>query len=84
MTTLILVRNSSGVVGRCDARCYNADGDVCDCVCGGANHGKGYGQAVANVRACMEQLVAEALDARHEQGDVEFGVPILQLSMFDA
>jgi hypothetical protein len=41
--TLIEVRSSEGVVGRCDARCYNAVTPDCDCICGGRNHGKGLG-----------------------------------------
>lgn len=57
MTTLIEVRNSDGVVGRCDAKCYNATGPDCDCVCGGANHGKGLENALATTEEhCLEWL----------------------------
>lgn len=48
--TLIAVYNSDGCVGRCDAKCYNATSHECDCICGGANHGAGQQQAVANTR----------------------------------
>jgi len=48
MTTLIAVYNSSGLVGRCDAKCYNAKHPVCTCICGGANHGQGLQKAVEN------------------------------------
>lgn len=42
MTTLIAVFNSSGrCVGRCDARCTEAKGESCHCVCGGELHGIG-------------------------------------------
>jgi hypothetical protein len=51
MTTLITVGNSSGVVGRCDAKCYNAKGGRCKCVCGGANHGAGLAAAQENTNA---------------------------------
>ena len=27
---------------KCDARCVNSKGHVCDCSCGGKNHGSGY------------------------------------------
>jgi len=27
---------------KCDARCMNSRGHVCDCSCGGANHGKAF------------------------------------------
>jgi hypothetical protein len=46
VTTLITVGNSEGIVGRCDAKCYNAAGPDCDCICQGRNHGKGKAQAV--------------------------------------
>ena len=38
---LIEVWNSEGLVGRCDARCYNAKEVHCECICGGKNHGAG-------------------------------------------
>jgi hypothetical protein len=31
----------------CGPECYNATKPLCHCVCGGANHGKGYGTAQA-------------------------------------
>jgi len=57
-TTLLSVGNSEGE-RRCDARCYNADGSECDCVCGGRNHGVGERQAVDNTRELGEQWLAE-------------------------
>lgn len=41
MGTLIAVYDSYGCAGRCDARCYDAQGPDCKCICGGANHGVG-------------------------------------------
>jgi hypothetical protein len=60
MTTLIAVYNSEGCVGRCDARCYNATGLTCTCICGGANHGAGYDRAVMNTVEMAEQLMEDA------------------------
>lgn len=54
LITLISVYNSDGCVGRCDARCYNADGGACDCVCGGRNHGAGLATAAKNTEECAE------------------------------
>ena len=48
VATLIAVYNSDGCVGRCDARCYNAQSDHCDCICGGMNHGAGIERALEN------------------------------------
>lgn len=45
--TLMKCGNSDGE-RRCDERCYSATGGTCDCVCGGANHGKGLAQALVN------------------------------------
>lgn len=36
------------VLGQCDARCYNADGHYCTCICNGINHGRGLYTAINN------------------------------------
>lgn len=36
--------HEGGLGDQCDERCWNAKGDKCHCVCGGANHGKDYGK----------------------------------------
>ncbi len=49
MTTLLEARKSDGtLLGRCDARCYDATSATCLCICGGRNHGVGLKQAAAN------------------------------------
>jgi hypothetical protein len=45
MTTLISAGNSGGTYGRCDAKCYEAAGGDCHCICGGMNHGQGLAEA---------------------------------------
>ena len=55
MTTLIAISTSSGLVGRCDAKCYEATCPVCECICGGRNHGVGREQAAENTRALAER-----------------------------
>lgn len=59
MATLIAVYDSKGCRGRCDARCYNAKGDKCTCICGGLNHGNGRAKAVENTRDLAETWVEE-------------------------
>lgn len=54
MTALISVYNSDGCVGRCDAKCYDADSDECDCICGGKNHGAGLAAARENTAELAE------------------------------
>ena len=56
---LIEVKNSNGVVGRCDAKCYHARDKKCDCCCGGANHGVGLTQALANMTAIIAENVPQ-------------------------
>ena len=56
--TLISCGNSDGV-RRCDERCYGATGGTCDCVCGGANHGKGLAQALQNTAQVAEELLEQ-------------------------
>lgn len=50
MATLIAVYTSDGCVGRCDAKCYNAADQSCDCVCGGMNHGAGRDAAMQQTK----------------------------------
>lgn len=57
MTTLIEIRTSSGIVGRCDAKCHDAEHPQCDCICGGKNHGAGLEQARENTRELGEQWI---------------------------
>jgi hypothetical protein len=52
MTTLLTVGNSEGS-RRCDAKCYDAKGSICRCVCGGRNHGKGLDEALSNCREIL-------------------------------
>ena len=56
MTTVIAVYNSDGCVGRCDARCHEADSDDCDCICGGVFHGVGKQRAEAGMQWLFENL----------------------------
>lgn len=60
MTTLIAVYNSEGCVGRCDARCYDADEPDCECICRGRNHGAGRQQAIDNTRELAQSWIDRA------------------------
>lgn len=71
MTTLIQVGRSSGWSQRCDARCHNATGPDCDCVCGGRFHGRG---ASGTLREAVEQTALRFVDelerAGHDAGNL--------------
>jgi hypothetical protein len=60
VTTVIGVYNSDGCVGRCDAKCYEAQSGTCSCICGGINHGAGLERARENTL----ELTREGIEAR--------------------
>lgn len=61
MTTLIEVRDKDGhLTGRCDARCYNAKGPKCKCVCSALNHGVGLSEAKAWTILAAPYITAHA------------------------
>jgi hypothetical protein len=60
MTTLIAVYTGDGCVGRCDAKCYNAWGPECHCICQGTNHGAGKQEAIDNMRELAESWLEHA------------------------
>jgi predicted RNase H-like HicB family nuclease len=80
MATLIAVYNSEGCVGRCDAKCYNATEPKCDCICRGANHGKGYQQAAANTERMAEAWVERYLQERGEQGAAQLPMLLTEIA----
>jgi hypothetical protein len=76
MATLIAAYNSSGCIGRCDAKCYNATHPDCNCICGGMNHGAGAQRAIENTNAMWEDWISEY----EKSHDVErFKVPARDL-----
>jgi len=87
MTTLIEVRGGGGeLLGRCDARCYNAQHPSCDCVCGGRNHGVGLERALENTRQMAEAMIAEYASRRglaHYQAQVHSAVTQPPLPLFE-
>lgn len=80
MTTLIAVHNSNGLVGRCDAKCYNAHHSKCVCVCGGMNHGCGLEKAQENTAESAEAMV-KAYAEQHDLTDYTAVVPPIQLPL---
>ncbi len=78
---LLAVYGSDGCEGRCDARCYNAKSEGCDCCCGGRNHGVGLDQACENVREMYEPILDE-LKRIHGDTTIECHPSTNQLSLF--
>jgi hypothetical protein len=82
MTTLIAVYNSDGCVGRCDARCYDADWDDCDCICGGRKHGAGKQQALDNTRELAEGWIEQARANGQDVTSIEQALETLHQPLF--
>lgn len=80
MATLIAVYDSSGCVGRCDARCYDAKEPGCDCICGGKNHGAGQHQATENTRGLCTEWMKE-FETQHSIVNPSWCVPASQLAL---
>ena len=62
--TLVEARKSSKLIGRCDARCYNATSSKCNCICGGANHGIGFIKARTNMTDKLQGEIVQKLRER--------------------
>ena len=71
VTALIAVYTGDGCAGRCDAKCYNAWGRECHCICQGGNHGLGRLEAIANTRelagSWLEHARADGQDISHAE-----------------
>jgi hypothetical protein len=65
MTTLIAIYTGDGCVGRCDAKCYNAWGPDCHCICQGGNHGAGKHDATVSTRELTGSWYDHAETAGH-------------------
>jgi len=84
MSTLMSMSVGDRCIGRCDARCYDAKHENCDCVCGGLNHGAGEQQAIINTRDCWTEW---AKDYAKRKGltrhNTEVSPKVLQFGLFD-
>ncbi len=79
--TLIAVYNSDGCVGRCDAKCYNAECAECDCICGGHNHGAGLKRATENTQQMADEWIQQ-WKKTHPGDEVKTNQEVFQLSLF--
>jgi hypothetical protein len=84
MSCLIYQSNSDGCTGRCDANCYNATGSVCDCCCGGRNHGVGYQKALENTRELADIMIEEYAKKKGiDKSEIIVNPAIYQLNLFE-
>ena len=69
MATLIAAYRGNEMIGRCDARCYDARSTLCKCVCYGANHGAGYARALAQTQRHGQRWLERYLEERNLSRD---------------
>lgn len=48
---ILLTYSDDETTRKCDARCYDATGGICECICGGMNHSAGVEEAISNTLA---------------------------------
>ena len=58
---VLISKTTSGRRRTCSARCHNAKGLVCQCLCEGINHGVGLRQATENTQKMAEELLEHGL-----------------------
>ena len=70
MATIMSWGNSKGTKGRCDAKCHNAAGTRCRCMCGGRFHGAAHqpGGIQGAVRKHWNEVFDEAMKQAQEHG----------------
>ena len=83
MTALIAVWTGDGCVGRCDAKCYNAWGPECHCVCQGVNHGAGRQEAIENTRELGESWLEHARADRRDIAHAELVIGATHDPLFE-
>jgi hypothetical protein len=83
VTTLIAVYNSEGCIGRCDARCYEADEPECECICGGRNHGAGKQQAIENTRELAQGWIDRARANGQDVTHAEMAIGAMHEPLFE-
>lgn len=56
---MIVMRESSNDGGArwCSAKCYDAKGKVCRCICEGVNHGTGLNKAIDNMKLVAQKIL---------------------------
>lgn len=82
MTTVYAVYNNDGCVGRCDAKCHEAEGSECRCICGGAMHGVGGAIAQDDRKFLTDAEILENTQGLNADGPLRVFRPGRQLELF--
>lgn len=82
MATIYAVYNGEGCVGRCDARCHEAKGFDCHCICGGAYHGVGGKIAMDDRQHLTDEELIETCRGLNIRGSLRVIRAVQQLELF--
>jgi hypothetical protein len=82
VSALIAVYTGDGCAGRCDAKCYNAWGPTCHCICRGGNHGAGRQEAIDNTREMAEAWLEQVQANGHAIARAEVLIDTLHQPLF--
>lgn len=85
MTKLLIARETRtrATLRCCDARCYNAIHEDCDCCCGGLNHGVGEDKARENCLT-LTDMIQNYCNATFGAGtELVCKAPLFQLQLFN-
>jgi len=82
VTTIYSVYNSDGCLGRCDAKCHEAKGEECNCICGGVMHGVGSKIALEDRKYLTDEDILENVQDRNVDGSLRVYCPVHQLELF--
>lgn len=82
MATIFAVYNSQGCIGRCDAKCHEAERPECDCICGGLYHGKSGIQACNDRHVLTDDQIFENCKALGIEGVLRIVRPDIQMELF--
>ena len=61
MTTILIAYDSLGKASRCDAKCHEATGFDCACICGGAFHGVGREIAIEDRNTLTDDEIRQTI-----------------------
>ena len=83
MTALIAAYTGDGCIGRCDAKCYNAWGPECHCICQDGNHGAGRQEAIASTREFGESWLGHVRADGRDISHAELVIDIRHQPLFE-
>jgi len=70
MTTYMTWETAGGKKGRCDAKCHNARGQKCRCMCRGNLHGSAIGKTPEEARRLRDEKAPDIFAMMNDARDI--------------